>query len=129
MFQLMAIYNVCFGYEQSVAAATFDEMVAEGLLLRAKTGKLSLSKNYQEIYSEIHSTRSINWLGALKSCAQKNNNMITRRSYMIYLPEWVSVDKVRYALAKLESMGVLEREGTGKGTKYRVIKIPEYIEL
>ena len=45
------------------------------------------------------------------------------------LPDWLSTDKVRYSLTKLESMGGLKREGTGKGTKYQIVKLPEEIEL
>lgn len=48
---------------------------------------------------------------------------------MDYLPDWLSIDKVRYSLTKLESMGGLKREGTGKGTKYQIVKLPEEIEL
>ncbi len=48
---------------------------------------------------------------------------------MEFLPEWISVDKVRYSLSKLESLNALKREGTGKGTKYYVTSIPESIDL
>ena len=48
---------------------------------------------------------------------------------MEFLPDWVSVDKVRYSLSKLESVKVLKREGTGKGTKYYIVSIPENIDL
>ena len=48
---------------------------------------------------------------------------------MEYLPEWVSIDKVRYTLMKLEALGVLKREGIGKGTKYYVVSIPENVDL
>lgn len=48
---------------------------------------------------------------------------------MEHLPEWVSVDKVKYTLSKLESQGVLNRVGIGKGTKYYIIKMPDYIDL
>lgn len=104
-------------------------MVEEGILLRSRTGKLSMAKEYQSIYSEIHSTKNINWIGALKSCAAKYDDLITRKTYMEFLPEWVSVDRVRYILSKLEASEVLRREGTGKGTKYRVIKVRDDIEL
>lgn len=49
--------------------------------------------------------------------------------YMEYLPEWVSVDKVRYTLMKLETLNALKREGIGKGTKYYVVSIPENVDL
>ncbi len=45
------------------------------------------------------------------------------------LPDWVSVDRVRYVLSKLETQGVLKREGIGKGTKYLVIKLSDDIEI
>ena len=50
-------------------------------------------------------------------------------SWMEFLPEWVSVDRGRYILSKLENMEVLKREGTGKGTKYKVTKMKNDIEL
>lgn len=88
-----------------------------------------MSRDYQAVHSEILSTRSINWIGALKACAANNDGVITRKLYMEYLPEWVSVDKVRYTLMKLETLKALKREGIGKGTKYYVVSIPENVEL
>lgn len=129
VFQLRAIYNVCFGEGLDVKEAIIDQLVKDGILLRSKSGKISMSKDYQAIHSEILSTRSINWIGALKACATNNDGVITRKSYMEYLPEWVSVDKVRYTLMKLETLKVLKREGIGKGTKYYVVNIPENVEL
>ena len=129
VFQLMAIYNVCFGKELEVRDSVIDELVNDEILLRSKTGKISMSKDYQRIYSEIHSTKSVNWLSALKACASKYDGIITRKTYMEFLPGWISVDKVRYSLSKLESLNVLKREGTGKGTKYYVVSIPENIDL
>lgn len=129
VFQLMAIYNVCFGKELEVRDSVIDELVNDEILLRSKNGKISMSKDYQRIYSEIHSTKSVNWLSALKACASKYDGIITRKTYMEFLPGWISVDKVRYSLSKLESLNVLKREGTGKGTKYYVVSIPENIDL
>ena len=125
----MAIYNVCFDDELEIKSSVIDVLVKDGILLRSKAGKISMSKDYQGIYSEIHSTKNIDWLGALKACANKYNDVITRRTYMDFLPDKVSVDRVRYIIAKLESLHVLKREGIGKGTKYKVIKMPDYIEL
>ena len=129
VFQLIAIYNVCFGDGIEVKQDVVNGLVEEGLLLKSKTGKISMSKDYQSIYSEIHSTKSVNWIGALKACAAKYDGMITRKTYMEFLPDWISVDKVRYSLSKLEAMNALKREGTGKGTKYYVISIPESIDI
>lgn len=129
VFQLMAIYNVCFGDGLEVKEAIVDQLVKDGILLRSKSGKISMSRDYQTIHSEILSTRSVNWIGALKACAANNDGVITRKSYMEYLPEWVSVDKVRYTLMKLETLKALKREGIGKGTKYYVVSIPENVDL
>lgn len=129
VFQLMAIYNVCFGSGLDIRLDELDELVKDGLLARAKSGKLSMSKEYQRIYSEIHSVKSIDWIGALKACATKYNNEITRKTYMEFLPDWVSIDRVRYMLSKLEGMEVLQRDGIGKGTKYTLVKSIETIEI
>lgn len=129
VFQLMAIYNVCFGDGLEVRDSVIAELVNDEILLRSKIGKISMSKDYQRIYSEIHSTKSVNWISALKACAARYDGIITRKTYMEFLPDWVSVDKVRYSLSKLESLKVLKREGTGKGTKYYIVSIPENIDL
>ena len=129
VFQLMAIYNVCFGDWLEVRDSVIAELVNDEILLRSKIGKISMSKEYQRIYSEIHSTKSVNWISALKACAARYDGIITRKTYMEFLPDWVSVDKVRYSLSKLESLKVLKREGTGKGTKYYIVSIPENIDL
>lgn len=129
VFQLMAIYNVCFGDGLEIKETIIDQLVKDGIILRSKSGKISMSRDYQTIHSEILSTRSINWIGALKACAANNDGVITRKSYMEYLPEWVSVDKVRYTMMKLESLKALKREGIGKGTKYYVVSIPENVDI
>lgn len=129
VFQLMAIYNVCFDEGLDIKPDTIDELVKDEILIKTKSGKLSMSKEYQRIYTEIHSVKAIDWLGALKSCAAKYGNEITRKTYMEFLPEWVSLDRVRYMLSKLESTEVLKREGSGKATKYTIIKIPDNINL
>ena len=129
VFQLMAIYNVCFGDGLEVKPDVIDGMVEDGLLLRAKNGKISMAKGYQNIYAEIHSTKNVKWVGAMKSCAATYNNVVTRKTYMEFLPDWVSVDRVRYVLSKLETKEVLRREGIWKGTKYIVIKLRDDIEL
>ena len=129
VFQLMAIYNVCFGDGLEVRDSVIAELVTDEILLRSKIGKISMSKEYQRIYSEIHSTKSVNWISALKACAARYDGIITRKTYMEFLPDWVSVDKVRYSLSKLESLKVLKREGTGKGSKYYIVSIPENIDL
>lgn len=130
VFQLMAIYNVCFDEGLDIKPDTIiDELVKDEILIKTKSGKLSMSKEYQRIYTEIHSVKAIDWLGALKSCASKYSNEITRKTYMEFLPEWVSLDRVRYMLSKLESTEVLKREGSGKATKYTIIKIPDNINL
>lgn len=129
VFQLMAIYNVCFGDGLEVRDSVIAELVNDEILLRSKIGKISMSKEYQRIYSEIHSTKSVNWISTLKACAARYDGIITRKTYMEFLPDWVSVDKVRYSLSKLESLKVLKREGTGKGTKYYIVSIPENIDF
>lgn len=60
VFQLMAIYNVCFGDGLEVKAAMVDELVEEGIILRSKTGKLSMAKEYKKIVAEIGHRGDVN---------------------------------------------------------------------
>lgn len=53
VFQLMAIYNVCFSDGLDVKPTTIDELVGEGILLKTKGGKLSMSKDYRKLFTEI----------------------------------------------------------------------------
>lgn len=53
VFQLMAIYKVCFHDGIDVKNSTIDELVNEAILLRSKSGKLSMSKDYRKIVAEI----------------------------------------------------------------------------
>lgn len=129
VFQLMAIYNVCFNEGLDIKQNIIDELLREEILIMTRNGKLSMSREYQRIYTEIHSVKAIDWLSALKSCASKYGNEITRKTYMEFLPNDVSLDRVRYILSKLESMDVLKRYGSGKATKYTVINIPDNINL
>ena len=55
VFQLLAIYNVRFGEELEVPATTVDSLVSEGILMRSKAGRLSMSREYKRIASEIGS--------------------------------------------------------------------------
>ena len=53
VFQLIAIYNVCFGTKQEGARDVIDGLVDEGLLVRSKAGKLSMGKEYKRIAKEM----------------------------------------------------------------------------
>jgi ATP-dependent DNA helicase RecG len=53
VFQLMAIYNVCFADGMDIKNSTIDELVKEDILLRSKSGKLSMPKDYRKLVSEI----------------------------------------------------------------------------
>lgn len=55
VFQLLAIYNVRFGEEPEVPATTVNSLVSEGILMRSKAGRLSMSREYKRIVSEIGS--------------------------------------------------------------------------
>lgn len=129
VFQLVAIYNVCFADGLEERSDIIDGLVNDGVILRTKTGKLSLSKSYQNIVNEIRSIRNVDWIEALRECAAKYNGIITRRTYMEFLPEGISSDKVSYNLSKMEMMGILKKEGVRKATKYHVVKLPDILGM
>ena len=59
MFQLLALYSVCLGDAvPDVAASVVDGLVDEGLLVRSKTGKLSMGKEYKAIAKEMSEAKN-----------------------------------------------------------------------
>ena len=59
MFQLLALYSVCLGDAvPDVAAAVVDGLVDEGLLVRSKTEKLSMGKEYKAIAKEMSEAKN-----------------------------------------------------------------------
>ena len=49
----MAIYHACFGGEQKVNQQVIDGLIADGILLQSKNGKVSMSKEYSRIVATI----------------------------------------------------------------------------
>lgn len=123
ILELIVLYKVLFGFDADEVpdGRIVDKLVDEGLLQRAKSGRLSLSKEYYAIEQEIHNVDDVNWLGVLDGCFRKSD-LVSRRQYSEALPDFLSVDQVRYALSKFEAQGLISREGVGKGTKYRRLK-------
>ena len=60
VFQMIALYNVCFGDGLEVKKATIDELVNEGILQRSKVGKISMAREYQKIVAEIGHYKDVN---------------------------------------------------------------------
>ena len=60
VFQLLAIYNVCFGDGLEMKPSMIDKLVENGIILRSKTGKLSMAREYKNIVAEISSRTPVN---------------------------------------------------------------------
>ena len=56
----MAIYNVCFNDGVEVKDTVIEGLVADGILLRSRTGRISMSKEYRRIVIEIGASRIVN---------------------------------------------------------------------
>lgn len=123
ILELIVLYKVMFGFDEGekVDGRIVDKLVDEGLLQRAKSGRLSLSKEYYTIEQELHNVNDVDWLGVLDGCFRKSV-LVSRKQYSEALPDFLSVDQVRYALSKFEAQGLIQREGIGKGTKYKKLK-------
>ena len=72
VFQLMAIYNVCFNDGIEVKDTVIEGLVADGILMRSKAGKISMSRAYQRIVLEIGASRIVN--GVYVSHNDKHND-------------------------------------------------------
>ena len=125
----MAIYNVCFGYEQQARPELIDGLVEEGILLRTKRGKLSMSKEYRKIVSEIVHHDSINGeingeinslSGSLKEVylIVKANPGIKMKKVAVLRKKAKST--IGKQLADLKERGLIEYRGANKTGGYYV---------
>lgn len=123
ILELMVLYNVLFGFDEEEVpdSRIVNKLIDEGLLQRSRSGVLNLSKEYYSIVQEIHNVNDVDWIGILDGCFRKSA-LVSRKQYSEALPEYLSVDQVRYALAKFEAQGLIAKEGKGKGTKYRKLR-------
>ena len=60
VFQLIAIYSVCFGDGLELKNSIIDELVNEGTLLRTKGDKITMAREYKKLYSEITHHGNVN---------------------------------------------------------------------
>ncbi len=128
VLELLTLYKVHFGLEEGedLNRKVVEKLLSEGLLVRNNKGELKLSNAYKDIEREVHNVKSIDWLGILDNCFSRSR-YVTRKQYSSFLPNSLSIDQVRYALSKFEELGLIRREGSGRGTKY--VKIRDFNEL
>lgn len=105
VFQLMAIYNVCFGDGLEVKAAMVDELVEEGIILRSKTGKLSMAKEYKKIVAEIGHRGDINGdiNGDVSSDVKSLTGVLKEIYQIVYNNPGIKIMKVAEFRGKSES--------------------------
>lgn len=122
ILELILLYKVFFGFsvDEIPDKSLVNKLEKEGLLQHSKSGKLKLSKEFYAISKDLNGEKNIDWLGVLNECF-KTTALISRSQYSKALPEYISIDQVRYALSKFEEQGLIKKEGRGKGTKYRKI--------
>lgn len=137
VFQLIAIYNVCFDDSLDVKSATIDELVNEGVLLRAKSGRLLMPKEYRNLVSEIthHNHRNGEINGGINGEINGGINSLSgglREVYMIVKNNpGIKIKKiaelrqksestVEKQLADLKKKGLIEYHGANKTGGYYV---------
>lgn len=142
VFQLMAIYKVCFGDGIEVNNSTIDELVNDGILLRAKSGSLTMSKDYRKLVSEIthHGGRSgdvngeingeinggINGIIKVLKGSIKDVYLIVKANPGIKIKKVAALRRksestIGKQLTILKKMGVIEYRGANKTGGYYVL--------
>ena len=129
MFQLMAIYNVCFGDGVEVKTSTIDELVNEGYILRSKSGRLSMSKEYRKLVEEISHRADINGdiNGDINNLSDslKDIYLIVRKNPGIKIKQVSDMrikteSTVGKQLAELKKRGYIDYRGSKKTGGYYV---------
>ena len=130
VFELLVLYKVCFGAdipirdEESIVA----KLIEEKLLKRKSSGQLALGKGYSDMVTEYSNTYNIDWIGVLKECFAADKE-VSRQQYLSRLPQYVTVDRARYVLHKLEEQQVIQRVSGNKWTKYVLIGNLDEVKL
>ena len=130
VFQLMAIYNVCFGDGLEVKAATVDELVEDGILLRSKTGKLSMAKEYKKIVAEIGHRGPVN--GDVNGDVKSLKGVLKEIYMIVYSNPGIKTLRVAEIRRKSESTvwkqlnelrkkGIIEYRGSDRSGGYYVV--------
>ena len=131
VFQLMAIYNVCFGDGLEVKAATVDELVEDGILLRSKTGKLSMAKEYKKIVAEIGHRGPVN--GDVNGDVKSLKGVLKEIYMIVYSNPGIKTLRVAEIRRKSESTvwkqlnelrkkGIIEYRGSDRSGGYYVVE-------
>ena len=127
VFQLLAIYNVCFNGDLESLQTEVDELVKEGLLVRTKTGKISMSKEYKKIAAEIGHHGGVN--GGVKSLSRSLREVynIVHDNPGIKNKELAEIRKksestVEKQLTVLKKKDLIEYRGSDKSGGYYVKK-------
>ena len=138
VFQLVAMYSVCMGDAMpDVAAAAVDGLVDEGLLVRSKTGRMSMGKEYKRIAKEMSGGKNGGVNGGVNGDVNGDVNGLVsslkgslKEVYMIVLNNpGIKIGQVAEARGKSEStvwkqlnslrkMGLIEYRGSDKTGGY-----------
>ena len=120
VFQLIAIYNVCFDDGLDVPMATIDTLLSEGILQKSKSGKISMSKEYKKIASEIGVNRNnddkVNDKVNDTYLIIKDNPGIQRKGISDFSSK--SLSTIDRHLAILVKSGLVEHRGSDKTGGY-----------
>ena len=133
VFQLMAIYHTCFGGDQKVNQQVVDGLIADGILLQSKNGKVSMSKEYSRIVATIGHRDNKN--GGVNGDVNGGVNVLSRslkevfsivKSYPgIKIKQIAEIrnraeSTISKQLAELKKKGLIEYRGADKTGGYYV---------
>lgn len=111
-----AIYNVCFDDGLDVPLATIDTLLSEGILQKSKSGKISMSKEYKKIASEIGVNRNNDDKVNDTYLIIKDNPGIQRKGISDFSSK--SLSTIDRHIAILVKSGLVEHRGSDKTGGY-----------
>ena len=134
VFQLLALYSVCLGDAvPDVAAAVVDGLVGEGLLVRSKTGKLSMGREYRETAKEMNSAKNGGINGGINGelKGQLNDSQKKTLDYIRQHDEYntnqisaglgVPFDTIDKHIRMLLKLGLIEHRGSKRTGGYHAL--------
>ena len=122
VFELLALYKIAMRDYEGLEEKTLRKLSEENLVVY-ENGSYRLSEEYRNESAERLKGLNMNHLKLVSDCFQKNG-YINRSVLNDAFIDILSDRQIRIFVSKMEDVGIIRKEGTGKNTRY--VKTPDF---
>lgn len=122
VFELLALYKIAMRDYEGLEEKTLRKLSEENLVVY-ENGSYRLSEEYRSESAERLKGLNMNHLKLVSDCFHKNG-YINRSVLNDAFIDILSDRQIRIFVSKMEDVGIIRKEGTGKNTRY--VKTPDF---